>query len=228
MEPYRKKCLPMYPAAINKCAKLPTLLADSVETMGSIPHVPSGNPDLPDPEPHPKPEPKHKSNSHQSGKERANAIVAAIGGGTASGAAAHTGQQALRKVPTSRIARNPAFTGEEPSVSNPAIADATEGDVEMTPRPSISGEGLRNRGGMPRGTITAEGAEAAEATEGAEGAVESAGGLWESVGGGAAAAEEFGGAELAPETLGLSVAVAAIGGGIVGGASYLFGHHHHH
>ena len=239
MEPTRKKCLPMYPAAINLCSKLPTQFADSIETKGSLPHIPSDKPDPPAPPkpkpdppapPKPKPDPgrKHKSKSKRQGKDISKTVVAAISGGTASGAAAHTAQQALRDVPTSRISRNPAFTpGREPTISNPAIVeDPPVGDVEMTTRPSISEEGLRNRGGIPRGTI-AEEAPLLETETAAEsaGAAESTGFL-ASVGGGAATAEEFGGAEFAPETLGVSAVVAAIGGGIAGGATYLFGHHH--
>jgi len=210
MEQPKKKCLPMYPAAINPCAKFPTAFAEHVDTEGGIPHMPSVPPT---PEPTP---PKHTDSR---AKSVANAVAAAVGGATASGAAAHTAQQAFKDVPTSRISRPPPV--EAPTVSNPAIPR----EVEMTQRPSISGEGLRNRSGFSSSTV-AEEAPLIE-TEAAGGAAESEG-LLAAMGGGAATAEEFGGAELAAETLGMSVVAAGIGGAVAGGVTYMFGHHHHH
>ena len=217
MDQPRKKCLPMYPAALNPCAKLPTNFADQIDTEGSVPHLPSG----PTPEPGPTPAKKPSSKSKGEGKTVGGAIAAAISGGTASGAITHTGRQAFKEVPTSRLNRPSLRT---PNVSNPANPP----EVEMTQRPSISDEGLRSRGGIPRGTIAEEAPLLETETAEAAGAEEASGGLFAAMGAGAGTAEEFGGVEAAPETMGLSVAAAAVGGALAGGATYLFGHHHHH
>ena len=102
-----------------------------------------------------------------------------------------------------------------------ASQSAGEG-IEMT---GMGGEAASGASEAAAGGAEAAGAgiEAASAG-GAEAAGASLTGAGESIGSAIAAAEEFGGGELAAETGGLSIVAAAGIGALVGGASYAIGH----
>ena len=113
-------------------------------------------------------------------------------------------------------------TGKAIQAGSKAIQAARE-TAQATKASQAAGEGIEM---TSTAAETAEGVGTAAETAGA--AAETAGaslaGAGESIGGAIAAAEEFGGTELAAETGGLSILAAAGVGALVGGVSYTIGH----